>query len=85
MKTTGKFLTLAATALLFGGAAFGDDPTLQHRLALQRQQVERDAPTVAFYSRGKGLGRTTKQTNELRVKEKFQPHGTALYLLVPKE
>lgn len=88
MKTITRILTIAATAALFGGtAALADDPALQNRLAMQKQQAERNQAgvTVGFYNRGKGIGHTAKTPGrtDLRVKEHFMPHGTAHYLLVP--
>jgi hypothetical protein len=88
MKTTTQFLALAAMATLLGGtAAWADDPALQHRLALQRQQMERDqtATTIAFYHRGYGIGHATDWRNgtEPRVNEHYVPYSTAHYPLGP--
>jgi len=88
MKTTTRILAIVATAVLLGGATtWADDPALQNRLAVQKQQTERNQAdvTIGYYNHGKGIGRAAKPANraELRVKEHFMPNGTAHYLLVP--
>jgi hypothetical protein len=83
MKPNTRFLTVFTTAALLAGATgWADDPAFQNRMALQRQQTERNQPTttIGVYARGKGVAGTKK---ELRVKEHTMPHGAAHYLLVP--
>ena len=81
MKHITKLSFIAAIAAVFGtSAAFGDDPQLQNRLALERAQAQASqrTATVAVYAvKGLTLGYTdrTMQRSESRFELRTNAHG----------
>lgn len=63
MKTLFKSTLLAASVAVLGiNAASADDSQLQTRLALQRQEMQRSqsTPTIAVYTRERGVGKVQR-------------------------
>lgn len=79
-------LIVAALAAVGTSAAFADDQQLQNRLALQRSQDSRRAPTIAVYAvKGLTLGRTdsTRQRAESHFELRSNAHGQTFGAYVP--
>jgi riboflavin biosynthesis pyrimidine reductase len=69
MRTLIKCSLLTASVAVIGtSSAIADDPQLQTRLALQRQEAQRSkqAPAIAVYARERGVGKV--QTAQPRQK-----------------
>lgn len=85
MKTVTKLSLIAATVAAFASnAAFADDQQLQNRLALQRQDAQRNqtSTTIAVYAGRHGVSqRSARQDQradvrfELRTNAKGQQFG----------
>jgi len=77
MKTISKLsLIAAAIAAIGSSAALADDPQLQNRLALQRQEAERSqkSTTIAVYAHQRSVGRAV-QRSETRFEVRTTAHG----------
>lgn len=96
MKTTVKLsLGIAALTLITTATVLADDPQLQNRLDLQRNQVQssRQATTVqhsqknatiAFYGQGKSIGRTENANRgEERWMDVSTPQGGTVNYVAP--
>jgi hypothetical protein len=58
MKSISKLSLLAALATIVSSAAYADDPQLQNRIAMQRQEAERYQPTatIGVYADERAIG-----------------------------
>jgi hypothetical protein len=89
MKTISKLsLVAAAIAAIGSSVALADDPQLQYRLALQRQEAERSqkSTTVGVYAvKGLTLGRaeSSKQRSEGRFEWRTPIKGQPYRVFVP--
>jgi len=100
MKTTTKLSLVAGAVASFATAvAFADDPQLQNRLDLQRNQAasnrpaatvavyaERHSPretTVAFSERGRPIGRTERGAE--RWRQVSTPQGGTIDYVAPAQ
>ena len=77
MKTITKSSIIAATVAVIATSAFADDQQLQNRLAIQRQQSERNGRnmTVAIFTGDRG-GRVARDARrEARYEARSNAHS----------
>jgi hypothetical protein len=85
MRTITKLIIITASVAAFASsAAFADNQQLQNRLALERQQAERNqkATTVAVYAGRQGISQQGER-QRVRFERRWDAHGQFFGLYVP--